>query len=182
MEAFINGISNILDIVLTVMLTAALPIIEVRGAIPVGISLGLSTINATMISFIGSMLPVPILLFGIRPIFKYLRKKELFKGMVEKLTKRSIGKSRNVQKYGFWGLLVFVAIPLPGTGVWSGALIASLLDMRFKLAFPAILIGNFIAAIAIMPLSHGVVKAIQPEGVSIYPLNGNEDNIMLSYI
>jgi uncharacterized membrane protein len=161
MEVFTNEIFKILNVILTVMITAALPIIEVRGAIPVGIALGLSTLNATIISFIGSMLPVPILLFGIRPVFNYLRKTKIFKGIVEKLTRRSIGKSGNVQKYGFWGLLIFVAIPLPGTGVWSGALAATLLDMRFKLAFPAILIGNFIASIAIMLLSHGVVKAVQ---------------------
>lgn len=152
---------NSLFIEFTVLLTAALPIIELRGAIPVGISLGLSTMHSTVLSYIGSMIPVPILLFGIRPVFNSLRKTKLFKGMVEKLTHRSLGKSENIVRYGFWGLLIFVAIPLPGTGVWSGALVASLLDMRFKLAFPAILIGNFIAAIAIMSLSHGVVKAIQ---------------------
>lgn len=161
MEAFIKEILKFLSIELTVMITAALPIIELRGAIPVGISLGLSTIHSATLSFIGSMIPVPILLFGIRPVFNYLRKTKSFRGIVEKLTHRSLGKSENIVKYGFWGLLIFVAIPLPGTGVWSGALVASLLDMRFKLAFPAILIGNFIAAIAIMLLSHGVVKAIQ---------------------
>lgn len=161
MGAFMKEILDLFDIVITVMLTAAMPIIEVRGAIPVGMSLGLSTISATMISFIGSMLPVPILLFGIRPVFNYLRKTKKFKGMVERLTHRSLGKSDSIIKYGFWGLLVFVAIPLPGTGVWSGALIAALLDMRFKLAFPAIFIGNFIASILIMSLSHGVAQVIQ---------------------
>ena len=161
MDAFIKEILRFFSVELTVMITATLPIIELRGAIPAGISLGLSTIHSATLSFIGSMIPVPILLFGIRPVFNYLRKTKSFRGMVEKLTHRSLGKSENIIKYGFGGLLVFVAIPLPGTGVWSGALVASLLDMRFKLAFPAILIGNFIAAIAIMTLSHGVVKAIQ---------------------
>lgn len=161
MYAILNELLSFLNVELTVLITAAMPIIELRGAIPVGISLGLSTMHSTAISYIGSMIPVPILLFGIRPVFNYLRKIKLFKVMVEKLTNRSLGKSENIIKYGFWGLLIFVAIPLPGTGVWSGALVASLLDMRFKLAFPAIMIGNFIAAIAIMSLSHGVVKAIQ---------------------
>jgi uncharacterized membrane protein len=161
MEGFIKEILKLLSIELTVMITAALPIIELRGAIPVGISLGLSTFHSTFISFIGSMIPVPILLFGIRPVFNYLKKTKLFKDMVERLTHRSLSKSDNIIKYGFWGLLIFVAVPLPGTGVWSGALIATLLDMRFKLAFPAILIGNFIAAIAIMTLSHGVVTMFQ---------------------
>jgi uncharacterized membrane protein len=161
MDSFFNEIFNLLSKEFTVMLTAALPIIELRGAIPVGMSLGMSPTHATIISFIGSMLPVPILLFSIRPVFNHLKKTKLFKGLIDKLMIRSHSKSRSIQKYGFWGLLIFVAIPLPGTGVWSGTLAAALLDMRFKLAFPAILIGNFIAALAVMFLSHGVVKVIQ---------------------
>lgn len=120
--------------------------------------MGLSPIHATVIGFIGSMIPVPILLFSIRPVFNYLRKTKLFRNIVDKLTNRSMKNSDKVQKYGFWGLILIVAVPLPGTGVWSGTLIAALLDMRFKRAFPAILIGNLIAAIAIMTLSNGVVK------------------------
>ena len=140
------------------MLTAALPIIELRGAIPVGMSLGISPAHATAISFIGSMIPVPFILFTIRPIFNYLKKTRLFKKLVHKLTDKSLNKSGNIQKYGAWGLLIFVAIPLPGTGVWSGSLAAALLDMRFKWDFPAILVGNLIAAGIIMGLSNGVVS------------------------
>jgi uncharacterized membrane protein len=161
MGSFFNDFFSLLSKEFTVMFTAALPIIEIRGAIPVGMSLGMSPVHATFISFLGSMLPVPILLFGIRPVFNHLKKTKLFKNMIDKLTYKSLGKSGNIQKYGFWGLLIFVAIPLPGTGVWSGTLAAALLDMRFKLAFPAIMIGNFIAALAVMFLSHGVAKAIQ---------------------
>ena len=142
------------------MLTAALPIIELRGAIPVGMSLGISPAHATAISFIGSMIPVPFILFTIRPIFNYLKKTRLFKKLVHKLTDKSLNKSGNIQKYGAWGLLIFVAIPLPGTGVWSGSLAAALLDMRFKWAFPAILVGNLIAAVIIMGLSNGVVSVL----------------------
>jgi uncharacterized membrane protein len=161
MGVFIQEILKFLNIEFTILIIAALPIIELRGAIPIGISLGLSIIDSTIISYIGSMIPVPILLFSIRPVFNFLRKTQVFSSFVEKLTHRSLGKGDAIIKYGFWGLLIFVAIPLPGTGVWSGALVAALLDMRFKLAFPAILIGNFIAALAIMFLSHGVTKAFQ---------------------
>ena len=157
MQLFLKEILNFLSIELTVLLTAALPIIELRGAIPVGMSLGMSPAHATVISFIGSMIPVPFILFTIRPIFNYLKKTKLFKKLVHKLTDKSINKSGNIQKYGAWGLLVFVAIPLPGTGVWSGSLAAALLDMRFKWAFPAILVGNIIAAVIIMGLSNGVI-------------------------
>jgi uncharacterized membrane protein len=158
MQPLLNQLLNFLSIEFTVLLTAALPIIELRGAIPVGISLGLSPIHATLISLVGSMIPVPFILFSIRPIFNYMKKTKLFKKLVHKLTDRSMSKSDKIQKYGAWGLLVFVAIPLPGTGVWSGSLAAALLDMRFKWAFPAILVGNIIAAVIIMGLSNEAFK------------------------
>jgi uncharacterized membrane protein len=154
----IQQLINFLSIELTVLLTAALPIIELRGAIPVGISLGLSPIHATLISLVGSMIPVPFILFTIRPIFNYLKTTKIFKKLVHKLTDKSMDKSGKIQKYGAWGLLIFVAIPLPGTGVWSGSLAAALLDMRFKWTFPAILVGNIIAAVIIMGLSNEAFK------------------------
>ena len=161
METLLNQLLDFLTVELTVMLTAALPIIELRGAIPVGISLGLSPLHAAIIAFIGSLIPVPFILFTIRPIFNYLKKTKLFKNMVHKITERSINNnSGKIQKYGVWGLILIVAIPLPGTGVWSGSLIAALMNMRFKWAFPAILVGNLIAGIFIMGLSTGVFKVI----------------------
>ena len=160
MDSFLREVLNFLTIELAVLLTAALPIIELRGAIPIGISLGLSPVNAAVISFVGSMLPVPVLLFGIRPMFTLLRRKKPFSDIVQILVSRSLAKSHKIQKYGAIGLVFFVAVPLPGTGIWTGALIAALLDMRFKLAFPAILAGNAIAAIAVMGLSTGVISVI----------------------
>lgn len=160
MESILKQLLNFVSIEFTVMLTAALPIIELRGGIPVGISLGLSPIHAAILSFIGSMIPVPFILFTIRPIFNYLKETKLFKRLVHKLTTRSLNKSVRIQKYGAWGLLVFVAIPLPGTGVWSGSLAAALLDIRFKWAFPAIFVGNLIAGILVMGVSNGVFSVI----------------------
>lgn len=160
MEEIIKQLFDFLSVELTVILTAALPVIELRGAIPVGISLGLSPIHSLILSFIGSMIPVPIILFTIRPIFNYLKKTKMFKNIVHRLTKKSLNKSGNIKKYGVWGLILFVAIPLPGTGVWSGSLAAALINMRFKLAFPAIFIGNLIAGILIMTLSNGLINVI----------------------
>ena len=157
MLEFITELLAFLSNEFKVMFTAALPVIEVRGAIPVGIALGMTPIHATILAYLGSLIPVPFILFTIRPIFNYLKKTKLFKKLVHKLTDKSLNKSGNIQKYGAWGLLIFVAIPLPGTGVWSGSLAAALLDMRFKWAFPAILVGNFIAAVIIMSLSNGVI-------------------------
>lgn len=151
-------LTNIISRELTVLFVATLPIIELRGAIPIGISLGLSPLHSTIISLIGSLIPVPFILFTIRPIFNRLKKTKMFKRLVHRLINKSISKSGKIQKYGALGLLIFVAIPLPGTGVWSGSLAAALLDMRFKYAFPAILIGNTIAAVLIMGLSHGVIS------------------------
>lgn len=156
-------IQEIIDVIskeLVVLITAMIPFIEVRGAIPVGVSLGLTPIHAAIISFFGSMIPVPFILFTIRPIFNRLKKTKTFSMLIARLTHRSLSKSGQIQKYGAWGLLIFVAIPLPGTGVWSGSLAAALLDMRFKWAFPAILVGNMIASSLILGLSHGFINVM----------------------
>ena len=142
----------------TVILTAMRPGLEVRGAIPVGIALGMSPFHATLLAFLGSIIPVPFILWTIRPIFTYLRRTKLFRRLVNTLTDKSMRKSGKVKKYGYIGLFFFVAIPLPGTGVWSGSLIAALLNMRIKFAFPTIVLGNLVASIAIMLLSFGVVN------------------------
>jgi uncharacterized membrane protein len=154
---------SFISIEMKVLLAAAMPIIELRGAIPVGISQGMSPLHATVLSFFGSMIPVPFILFGVRPIFKAMKKTKLLKPIADRLTSKSLTKnSHKVQKYGAWALVTFVAIPLPGTGVWSGSLAAALLDIRFKWAFPAIMLGNLIAAIAVMVLSHGVFELLVP--------------------
>lgn len=160
MQPFIKEILDFLSIEFTVMLVAVLPIIELRGAIPVGISLGLSPIHAAILSFIGSMIPVPFILFTIRPIFNYLKTTRIFKRVVNRLINKSTNNRIWIEKYGYLGLLMFVAIPIPGTGVWSGSLAAAFLNMRFKYAFPSIAIGNLIAGIIVMLLSHGVVSVI----------------------
>lgn len=145
---------------LMVFATAALPIIELRGAIPFGIAMGLSPSKSFFLSLLGSMVPVPLLIWLIRPIFERLRKKKCMSDMIDYLCARSLEKSHSVQKYGFLGLLVFVAIPLPGTGVWSGALVASLLNMQVRVALTAIFIGNLLAGIAVMVLTYGVFSLV----------------------
>lgn len=160
MKLFIERLVSFLSREFAVMLTAALPVIELRGAIPVGISLGLSPLHAAVLGFIGSMIPVPFVLFSIRPIFNYLKKTRFFRKFVDSITDRSMAKSGNIKKYGLWGLILFVAIPIPGTGVWTGSVIAAMLNMRFKWAFPAIFVGNLIAGILIMALSEGLFNLI----------------------
>ena len=140
-----------------VIFTAALPIIEIKGAIPLGLSMGMNPWHTLLISLIGSIIPVPFILFGIRPVFNWLKRAQFFKKMTEHIEHKTLNKSHRIQKYGVWGLFLFVAIPLPGTGVWTGSLAAVLLDIRFKWAFPAILIGNLVAGIIIFSLSNGIM-------------------------
>ncbi len=154
---------QILDLLTTeikVLFMSMLPIIELRGAIPVGMALGMSPLHAFITCFIGSLIPVPILLFGIRPVFKWLKGTVLYDKLIHKLIHKTLNRSHYVEKYGFWGLMLFVAIPLPGTGVWTGTLASVLLDIRFRTAFPAIFFGNLIAGILIMTLSHGVIATL----------------------
>lgn len=160
MEVIIRQLLEFISIEITVFIMAALPVIELRGAIPVGISLGLSPVHAFILSFFGSVTPVPFILFTIRPIFSYLKETKLFSKLIHSITDKSINKSGRIQKYGVWGLVLIVAIPLPGTGVWSGSLAAALLDIRFKWAFPAIILGNLIAGLFIVMLSSSVMEAI----------------------
>ncbi len=160
MLAFVTQVLDFLTIEFKVLFTAAMPIIELRGAIPLGVSLGMHPIHAAVISFFGSMIPVPFILFFIRPIFNWMKHMPIFEKLINRLTHKSMNKSHRVQKYGAWGLILFVAIPLPGTGIWSGSLAAALLDIRFKWAFPAIFVGNLIAAVAITLLSYGVLNVV----------------------
>ncbi len=154
---------QILDLLTTeikVLLVSMLPIIELRGAIPVGMAMGMSAKHAFITCYLGSLIPVPILLFGIRPVFKWLKGTVIYDRIIHKLIHRTLNRSYYVDKYGFWGLLFFVAIPLPGTGIWTGTLAAVLLDIRFKTAFSAIALGNLIAGILIMALSQGAFSTI----------------------
>ncbi len=139
--------------------TSMLPVIELRGGIPAGLALGLSPFSASICAYLGSLLPAPFLLLLIRPILKRLSKSAFGRKIDDKLKIKATAHSKWVKKYGFFGLVLFVSIPLPGTGVWSGAMIATFLDIRFRRAFPAIALGNFIAGVIILSLS-GLIMAV----------------------
>lgn len=157
----ISELLSLLSKEMKVLLTAAMPIIELRGAIPVGVAMGMSPLHTAILAFLGSLIPVPFILFTIRPLFNAMKRSKLLCPFVERLTARTLNKSSHkVQKYGAWALIPFVAIPLPGTGVWTGSLAAALLNIRFKWAFPAIVVGNLIAAVAISTLSKGLFNVI----------------------
>ena len=133
------------------------PVIELRGAIPFGVAQGLGLWQAIIISVLGNLLPVPFIILFIRKIFAWLRKiSPKLNALVTKLEQRAEGKSEKVLKYAFWGLFLLVAIPLPGTGAWTGSLVAAMLDMRLKKAFPAIALGVIAAGVIVSVITYGV--------------------------
>ena len=146
---------------LSVFLISMVPLIELRGAIPVGVAMGLPLWQVYVIAIIGNMLPVPFIILFVRPLFKWIRVHiPKLEGFVSRLEARAKAKSANVVRYQTWGLLLFVAIPLPGTGAWTGALIAAVLNMRLKRAVPVIFLGVTIAGCIITMLTHGVSMLI----------------------
>ena len=139
-----------------IMAIAAVPVVELRGAIPAGAAAGLSPWAACAAAVIGNLLPVPFIVLSVRQIFDRLRKHPFFAPKIEALERRAHLKGRLVRKYRLPGLLLLVAVPLPGTGAWTGALVATLLDIRLRHAFPAIAAGVVIAGILITLLTVGV--------------------------
>ena len=141
-------------------LVSMLPIVELRGAIPVGVGLGLPVWQAALISMVGNILPAPFIIAFIRTVMDWLRTRSArAKKFVAWLEAKGTGeKADRVRKAQFWGLFAFVAIPLPGTGAWTGALIASLLNMRMKRALPPIVLGVLVAGVLVSLATAGVVQ------------------------
>lgn len=157
----LNQILNILGMNFTIIkliILSLLPVVELRGAIPIGLAYGYSDTVVYISALAGSLIPLPIVFFGIKPVFNLLKKYKITKGLVERLSIKAMRKSDLVKKYDWLGLLFFVAIPLPGTGVWSGALIANLLDVSTERAMISIIIGNMIAGAIVLVLSNGLLN------------------------
>lgn len=136
-----------------------MPILEIRGAIPVGVASGLDPWLAFAVGFVGNMLPIPILILLTRKIIEWLKKHNMLVKLTAWLENKGSKGAQKVQKYSFWGLFILVAIPLPGTGAWTGALVASLLDMRLKRALPAIAMGVAAAGLIVLLVTYGVISA-----------------------
>lgn len=137
------------------MLVSMVPIIELRGGIPFGVALGLPYHLAFPFAVIGNVLPAPFIIVYIRKIFLLMRRyMPRLNGMVDKLEAKAHLKGQTVSKYKYIGLWIFVAIPLPGTGAWTGSLAAAFLDMRLRRAFPAVLMGVITAGCIMLALTH----------------------------
>ncbi|MGI6279728.1 MAG: COG2426 family protein [Acutalibacteraceae bacterium] len=132
------------------------PVIELRGAIPMATGAGLSPEVAIPVAIIGNLLPIPFIIIFIKKIFAWMRKiSPALNGVVDKLEAKAYKNKDKVMRYAFWGLAIFVGIPLPGTGAWTGALIAAMMDMPLKKAFPSIVIGVMMAGAIISFVSYG---------------------------
>lgn len=140
---------------------AMTPVVELRGAIPYGLAQGLNPEATFLAAVVGNCIPVPFIIVFIKQIFLLMRKhSDWLAEKVDWLEARAEKKADVVQKYALAGLVILVAIPLPGTGAWTGALVAALMNIPLRKSFPAIVLGVVIAGIIVMAISTGVIAAI----------------------
>ena len=141
------------------MLFSMIPVVELRGGIPFGVTLGLPVWVAFIAAVIGNLIPVPFIIVYIRRIFQWMRRRmPRLNSLVDKLEQKAHLKGQKVTKYKYLGLMLFVAIPLPGTGAWTGSLAAAFLDMPLRKAIPSVVVGVLIAGMAISILTYGVAS------------------------
>ena len=153
-QGIIHALSGTLSKEAIVFVISMIPILELRGALLVaGPVLGVPVAKAIPLCVIGNIVPVPFILLLITPIFTWLKGTKTFKPMVHRLEARAMSKSDQIEKYEFWGLVLFVGIPLPGTGAWTGTLAASILDWDFKRSVIAVMLGVILAGIIMGTLS-----------------------------
>lgn len=148
-----------MKMILYILGISMVPIIELRGAIPIAIANGINPYLAFIISVIGNMIPVPFIILFIRKIFNLLRtKSNWLNGFVTKMELKANAKAETVRKYEALGLFILVAIPLPGTGAWTGALVAAMMDLRMRIALPMIFLGVCAAGILVSLFTMGFVS------------------------
>ncbi len=144
---------------LFVFIISLLPILELRGGLLAASLIGLNPVNGYIASIIGNTLPVPLILLFISKILRWMEKSKikLFKKISKWLNKKVDKNKDSIEKYGYFGLALFVGIPLPGTGAWTGCLIAGVLEMNRKKSFIAIMLGIIMASVIMMLLSYGII-------------------------
>ena len=147
--------------IIVTLFVSMVPLIELRGAIPIATGMGLSPWVAIPLAMLGNLVPIPFIILFIKKIFAWMRKiSPKLNRVVDKLEAKAEKNKEKVLKYAFWGLVLFVGIPLPGTGAWTGALVAAMLDMPLKKAFPCIALGVLLAGIIVSFVSYGAFALI----------------------
>ena len=154
---FAANMPSFLSPEVAVFLVSMVPILELRGGLLLATLLKIPMTQAIVICIIGNLIPIPFILLFIKQIFKWLKKTKLFRSFIIKLENRAMGKSDQIKRYEFLGLLLFVGVPLPGTGAWTGSLIASLLEVDIKKSSIAIFCGLIMATVIMCVVSYGVV-------------------------
>ena len=143
--------------ILCTFFIAMVPVIELRGALPIGVGLGLTPVTALIVSVLGNMVPVPFILLLIRKVLTWMHRFDKFDKIANKLEEKAARGGEKLVKYEMFGLFVLVAIPLPGTGAWTGALVAAIFDLRFRNALPMIFLGVVAAGLIVFSITYGVV-------------------------
>ena len=145
---------------LIVFLISLMPIVELRGGLIAASLLGLSPLRSYIIAVIGNILPVPFILWFINSVLNFMRNSKRFYKVAKWLDEKVEKHKKQIETYGFWGMVLFVGTPLPGTGAWTGCLIAAVLGMDRKKALLAAIIGVFLASIIMMLFSFGFLRFI----------------------
>ena len=159
-EWFTVTLSDYISREMVIFLISMMPILELRGGLLAASLLDVSILTAIPICVVGNIIPIPFILLFIKKILQWMKKVKLFAPIALWLEKKAQGKSDQIKKYEFWGLVLFVGIPLPGTGAWTGSLIASLLDVDIRKASLACLLGIAIATVIMSFVSYGLLGAI----------------------
>ncbi|MFH5881257.1 COG2426 family protein [Liberiplasma polymorphum] len=161
MTDFVINLLDFLSNELIVFVISMVPLIELRGSIPVGLVFGIEPLRTFILTYPASLIPAPFIILFIHQVFKLLEKNKFFARLIDRIVHSNRRKhSEKIEKYGYIGLFIIVAIPLPGTGVWSGSLAAAIFEMDFKKSMVAIILGNLVAAILILIISMGVISFI----------------------
>ena len=142
---------------LATFLISMVPVIELRGALPIGVGMGLSPVTALIVSIIGNMVPVPFIIIFIRRILNWMHRFEKFDRIATRMEEKAAKGGEKIVKYEMFGLFLLVAVPLPGTGAWTGSLVAAFFDLRLRNAVPIILAGVVAAGIVVFLVTYGVV-------------------------
>jgi len=149
------------NVIMTILISM-IPVVELRGAIPIAAANGMEMFPAFICAVIGNMIPIPFIILFIRKIFEWMKSRsKRLNDLAVKFEQKAEKNKEKVSRYEWLGLAIFVGIPLPGTGAWTGALVAAMLDMRLKRAFPAIFLGVVIAGIIVSAMTFGVITIVK---------------------
>ena len=156
-----DNLAGVLPAELIVFLVSMIPVLELRGGMIIASLYGFRLFKAFVICILGNVIPIPFILWLITPIFSWMKKWKIFRKLVEKLESKATGeKSEKIRKASFWGLLLCIGIPLPGTGIWTGCLIAALLNLDKKRSLLAAVLGVLLASVIMAFVSYGIPALI----------------------